>query len=206
MEIRNSFRSEQSCFKSLYPGFWISQHPIGRANGKVSGALPAGWSAQLGRLRSVGSTWERERAKTKRGRRVWEEGIETSQETWARIPRGEHCFSPVVEWGRRERAGRPKSEGGKRRGEEGENKRICASTLPSSLSCLLSSSWSSSHLCSREILTHSLLRRKTQLSCAPVHKFWVVKIVLSLRALRGFPAGSEGRASVCNGGRPRFDP
>ena len=131
MEIRNSFRSEQSCFKSLYPGFWISQHPIGRANGKVSGALPAGWSAQLGRLRSVGSTWERERAKTKRGRRVWEEGIETSQETWARIPRGEHCFSPVVEWGRRERAGRPKSEGGKRRGEEGENKRICASTPPS---------------------------------------------------------------------------
>ena len=112
----------------------------------------------------------------------------------------------VVEWGRRERAGRPKNEGGKRRGEEGENKRICASTLPSSLSCLLSSSWSSYHLCSREILTHSLLRRKTQLSCARVHKFWVVKIVLSLCALRGFPAGSDGRASVCNGGDPGLIP
>ena len=72
--------------------------------------------------------------KTKRGRRVCGEVIETSQETWARIPRGEHCFSLVVEWEGRERAGRPKNEGGKRRGEEGENKRICAS--PPSLAFL----------------------------------------------------------------------
>ena len=63
---------------------FAAPHWVG--NGKVSRALPAGWSAQLGRLRSVGSTWERERAKTKRGRRVWEEGIETSQETWAKDP------------------------------------------------------------------------------------------------------------------------
>ena len=184
MEIRNSFRSEQSCFKSLYPGFWISQHPIGRANGKVSGALPAGWSAQLGRLRSVGSTWERERAKTKRGRRVWEEGIETSQETWARIPRGEHCFSPVVEWGRRERAGRPKSEGGKRRGEEGENKRICASTFPPSFllpSLLFLVFFPSLQLINLDTPTSE---KRDPTICDRVHKFWVVKIVLSLCGLR----------------------
>ena len=75
--------------------------------GKVSGALPARWSAQLGRQRSVGCTQEPERAKTKRGGRGWGEGTETSQETGARIPSGEHCFSPVAEWGRGERAGKP---------------------------------------------------------------------------------------------------
>lgn len=36
----------------------------------------------------------------------------------------------VAEWGRRERAGAGKNQGGLLRGEEGENKRICASTLP----------------------------------------------------------------------------
>ena len=80
--------------------------------------------------------------KTKLGSLVWEEGFETSQEAWAGILRAEHSL--VAEWGRRERAGAGKNQGGLRRGEEGENKRICASTLPPSLSCLLSS-WSSSH-------------------------------------------------------------
>ena len=55
-------------------------------------------------------------------------------------------------------------------------------------------------------MTHPLLRRKTQLSCAQVHKFWVVKTDLSLCALRGFPAGSDGRASVCNAGDPGLIP
>ena len=66
--------------------------------------------------------------KTKLGSLVWEEGIETSQEAWAGILRAEHSL--VAEWGRRERAGAGKNQGGLRRGEEGENKRICASTLP----------------------------------------------------------------------------
>ena len=39
----------------------------------------------------------------------------------------------VAEWGRRERAGAGKNQGGLLRGEEGENKRICASILPPSL-------------------------------------------------------------------------
>ena len=86
--------------------------------------------SSLGSLRSVRSTWERERVKTKLGRLVWEEGIETSQEAWAGILRAEHCFSLVAEWERRERAGAGKNQGGLLRGEEGENKRICASTLP----------------------------------------------------------------------------
>ena len=54
----------------------------------------------------MGCTQEPEGAKTKRGVRVWVEGAETSQETGARIPSGEHCFSPVAEWGRGERAGK----------------------------------------------------------------------------------------------------
>ena len=88
--------------------------------------------SSLGSLRSVRSTWERERVKTKLGRLVWEEGIETSQEAWAGILRAEHSL--VAEWGRRERAGAGKNQGGLRRGEEGENKRICAS--PPSLAFL----------------------------------------------------------------------
>ena len=48
----------------------------------------------LGRLHSVRSAWERERVKTKLGRLVWEEGMETSQEAWAGILRAEQCSTP----------------------------------------------------------------------------------------------------------------
>ena len=99
----------------------------------------------LGRLHSVRFAWERERVKTKLGRLVWEEGIETSQEAWAGILRAEHCSTPGSRVGKEGKGCAGKNQGGLRRGEEGENKRICASTLPPSLSCLLSSSWSSSH-------------------------------------------------------------
>ena len=139
MEIRNSFRSEQFCFKSIYPGFWILLHPFGRARARSpEHCLPGGAPSWVGCV-----LWGPPRSQ--KGRKPSGEGTETSRETGARIPSGEHCFSPVAEWGRRERAGKPNNEGGRRRGEEAENKRIRASTLPSSLSCFLSSSWSSSH-------------------------------------------------------------
>ena len=55
-------------------------------------------------------------------------------------------------------------------------------------------------------MIHPLLRRNTQLSRAQAHTFWVVKMVLSLCGLRGFPGGSDGRASVCNEGEPGLIP
>ena len=74
----------------------------------------------LGRLHSVRSAWERERVKTKLGRLVWEEGMETSQEAWAGILRAEQCFSPgsrVRKEGKgwcRQESRRPKERGGRR--------------------------------------------------------------------------------------------
>lgn len=68
--------------------------------------------------------------KTKLGRLVWEEGMETSQEAWAGILRAEHCSTPGSRVGKEGKGCAGKNQGGLRRGEEGENKRICASTLP----------------------------------------------------------------------------
>ena len=74
----------------------------------------------LGRLHSVRFAWERERVKTKLGRLVWEEGMETSQEAWAGILRAEQCFSPgsrVRKEGKgwcRQESRRPKERGGRR--------------------------------------------------------------------------------------------
>ena len=106
------------------------------------------WIAQLGRLHSVRSTWERE-------------GVGIENQAGKVGLGGGHGDLPgglgersivsvlITEWGRRQRALPKRKAGGKGGGEEGEgqeNQRICASTHPSSLFCPLSPACSSSHL------------------------------------------------------------
>ena len=104
-DIWKSFQSEQFFLKSLYPSYLIYQHPMGRAMEKLIGHLLSDgvWIAQLGRLHSVGSTWEREGV-----------GIENQAGKvglgggHGDLPGGLGERSivsvPITEWGRRQRA------------------------------------------------------------------------------------------------------
>lgn len=136
-DIWKSFQSEQFFLKSLYPSYLIYQHPMGRAMEKLIGHLRSDgvWIAQLGRLHSVGSTWEREGV-----------GIENQAGKvglgggHGDLPGGLGERSivsvPITEWGRRQRALPKRKAGGKGGGEvgekrgEGEERRIKEFVLP----------------------------------------------------------------------------
>ena len=156
-------------------------------NGKAPGAAPAGWSScipawvgcVLWGLPGSGKGWKPS-WEGWFGRKAWRPPRRLGQESL------ELNIAPlqVAEWGRRDRAGAGKNQGGLRRGEEGENKRICVSTLPPSFllpSLLFLVFFPSLQL--RNLDTPTSEKRDPTI-CARVHKFWVVKIVLPLCGFR----------------------